>query len=270
MKCDGQLITDKETIANLFCKYLSEIKLRISNQFKRSPIASTMCPKFTADKFHLGQVTNGFIYKQLQTLKVSKATTLDGVPSRLLKDSALTINIFLTYIVNLSITSQRIPHDWKHAKVIPLYKEGARDNIDIYRPISILAVMSKILERAVQQQLVDYLELHNFFFRYQCGFCRKYLTQSDSIRRNMDAGQLTGAIFIDFRKAFDTIDHKILLDKLQLFGIYDGEHRWMTDYLTDRTQSVLVGGVLSCPQHATFEIYSGPSAIFLVCHRFAK
>ena len=63
----------------------------------------------------------------------------------------------------------------------------------------------------------------------------------------MDAGQLTGAIFIDFRKAFDTIDHKILLDKLQLFGINDGEYRWMTDYLTDRTQSVFTGGVLSCP-----------------------
>ena len=80
-------------------------------------------------------------------LKVSKATGLDDVPSRLLEDSALTIREFLTHIVNLSITCQRIPHGWKHAKVIPLYKEGARDNIDNYRPISILAVVSKILER---------------------------------------------------------------------------------------------------------------------------
>ena len=62
LKCDGELITQKESIANHFCKYFSEIKLRISNQFKRSPII-----KFTADKFHLAQVTNGFIYKQLQT-----------------------------------------------------------------------------------------------------------------------------------------------------------------------------------------------------------
>ena len=138
----------------------------------------------------LAQVTNGFIYKQLQKLKASKATGLDGVPSRLLKDSAVTISAFLTHIVNLSITSQRIPHDWKHAKVIPLYKEGARDDIDNYRPISILPVVLKILQRAVQQQLVDYLESRVLFSRYQCRFRRKYLTQSaitflgDSVRRN--------------------------------------------------------------------------------------
>ena len=154
----------------------------------------------------IAQVTNSFIYKQLLQLKTSKATGLDGIPSRLLKDSAVTISLFLTHIVNLSITSQRIlPHDWKHAQVIPLYKEGARDEIDNYRPISILPVVSKILERAVQQQLVDYLESHGLFSRYQCGFRHRYSTQStitflcDSIRRNMDAGQLTGAIFIDFR-----------------------------------------------------------------------
>jgi len=73
----------------------------------------------------------------------------------------------------------------------------------------------------------------------------------------MDAGQLTGAIFIVFRKAFDTIDHKILLDKLQLFGIYDGEHHWMTDYLADRTQSVFVGGVLSCLQQVVSGVLQG-------------
>lgn len=63
----------------------------------------------------------------------------------------------------------------------------------------------------------------------------------------MDAGLLTGAIFVDFRKAFEIIDHNILLDKLQLFGIWGSEHLCMTDYLTERTQSVFVGGVLSSP-----------------------
>ena len=104
------------------------------------------------------------------------------------------------------------------------------------------------------QQLVDYLESRDLLSRYQSGFRRKYSTQTvitfltDSIRRNMDAGLLTGAIFVDFRKACDTFDHKILLDKLQLFGICGSEHLWMSDYLTDRTQSAFVGGVLSSPQ----------------------
>lgn len=110
---------------------------------------------------------------------------------------------------------------------------------------------------------MDHLESHNLFSRYQCGFRRKYSTQSaiifltDSIRRNMDAGQLTGAIFADFPKPFDSIDYKILLDNLQLFGICDGEHRWMSDYLTDRTQSVFVGGVLSWPQQVVSGVPQG-------------
>ena len=89
----------------------------------------------------------------------------------------------------------------------------------------------------------------------------------------MDAGQLTGAIFIDFRKAFDTIDRKILLDKLQLFRIYDSEHRWMTDNLTDHTQSVFIGGVRSCPQQVISRAPQGSilgSLLFFLCHRFAK
>ena len=73
----------------------------------------------------------------------------------------------------------------------------------------------------------------------------------------MDAGLLTGAIFVDFRKAFDTIDHKILLDKLQLFGICGSEHLWMSDYLADRTQSVFVGGVLFCPQQVVSGVSQG-------------
>ena len=104
------------------------------------------------------------------------------------------------------------------------------------------------------QQLVDYPESRDLFSRYQSGLRRKYSTQTaitfltDSIRRNMDNGLLTGAIFVDFRKAFDTFDHKILLDKLQLFGICGSEHLWMSDYLTDHTQSAFVEGVLSSPQ----------------------
>ena len=132
-----------------------------------------------------------------------------------------------------------------------------------YRPIAILPVVSKILERAVQQQLVDYLESRELFSRYQCGFRRKYSTQSaitfltDSIRRNMDAGLLTGAIFVDLSKGLDTIDNNILIDKLQLLGTCGNEHFWMSDYPFDRTQSVFVGGVLSSPQQVVSRVLQG-------------
>ena len=92
-------------------------------------------------------------------------------------------------------------------------------------------------------------------YKYSIQTAITFLT--DSIRRNKDAGLLTAATIMDFHKAFDTIDHKILLDKLQLFGSCGSEHLWMSDFLTDRTQSVFVGGVLSSPQQVVSRVPQG-------------
>ena len=108
VKCDGQAITDKESIANQFCKYFSEIKLRISDRFKRSSVAWPICFRSFFDKFYMAPVTNGFVCKQLLQLRATKATGLDGLPSRLLKDSAVPISVLITHVINLSITTQSV------------------------------------------------------------------------------------------------------------------------------------------------------------------
>ena len=125
--------------------------------------------------------------------------------------------------------------------------------MDNYRPISLLPVLSKVLERAVHFQLYNYLQQHKILSPYQCGFRKRHSTEfaalsfSDNIRRNMDQGQLTGAVFIDLRKAFDTVDHAVLLAKLSNMGIVGREHDWFSDYLTNRTQVVEFQGVTSAP-----------------------
>ena len=126
--------------------------------------------------------------------------------------------------------------------------------MDNYRPISILPVLSKVLERAVHIQLYKYLQQNKILSPYQSGFRKRHSTKfaalsfSDNIRRNMDQGQLTGAVFIDLRKAFDTVDHTVLLIKLSNLGILDKEHGWFTDYLSNRTQVVEFQGVTSTPE----------------------
>ena len=123
--------------------------------------------------------------------------------------------------------------------------------MDNYRPISILPVLSKILERAVHRQLYHYLQQHNILSPYKCGFCKCHSTEfaalsfADTTRRSIDQGQLTGAVFIDLRKAFDTVDHGVLLDKLTTVGVIGPEHEWFTDYLRNRTQVVEFHGVTS-------------------------
>ena len=107
--------------------------------------------------------------------------------------------------------------------------------MDNYRPISILPTVSKLLERAVHHQLYQYLREHNILSPFQCGFRKCHSTEfaalslADTIRRNMDQGMLTGAVFIDFRKAFDTVNHDLLLQKLSYMGVLDKELAWFKD-----------------------------------------
>ena len=139
------------------------------------------------------------------------------------------------------------------AKVIPLYKSGSQAEIDNYRPISVLPTLSKILEKIVYKQLMAHLERHNLLFEYQFGFRPNRSTElaityfTDFIRKDVDSGKATGAVFIDLTKAFDTISYSIMLSKLSRYGVSDMELQWLTDYLFLSKQIVHFNGVIFEP-----------------------
>ena len=114
----------------------------------------------------------------------------------------------------------------------------------VNRPISVLQVLSKVIERVVHNQLYDYLENHNLLSQYQFGFRKNRSTAqavayyTDCIRKQMDKGQLTGSLYLDLRKAFDTVNHGKLLTKLELYGFKSTELLWLRNYLLGRQQSV--------------------------------
>ena len=147
----------------------------------------------------------------------------------------------------MSLSLSIVPINWKKARVTPLHKKGNTVDMDNYRPISVLLVASKLLERAVQHQLYQYMTEHQLLSAYQCGFRKQHSTESaamsftDSIRRGMDKGLLTGSVFVDLRKTFDTVEHYILLKKLKNYGVYDKELAWFTNYLKDRSKMVCYG-----------------------------
>ena len=187
---------------------------------------------------------------------------MDRIPARLLKDSGDIVVKPVTFIINTSLRTAKVPCDWKSA-VIPLFKKGKADEMDSYRPISILPVLSKVVEQVVHIQMYGYLQQNKILSPYQCGFRKCHSTEfaalsfSDNIRRNMDQGQLTGAVFIDLCKAFDTVDHTVLLDKLSNLGIVDKEHGWFTDYLSNHTQVVEFQGVTSTPEAISVGVPQG-------------
>ena len=153
--------------------------------------------------------------------------------------------------MNLSIRTSQFHKLWKCAKITALFKSGDRTNVSNYRPISILPTLSKILERAVHLQLYQYLITNNFLSNKQFGFRKGFSTTTaltsfaDEVLLNMEQGKLCGAVFIDLTKAFDTVDHQIMLCKLSEVGLSETALHWFRSYLTGRQQRTSCGNVLS-------------------------
>ena len=196
------------------------------------------------EKFKLRKITVSEVRNALKELKSKKATGVDGIPSRLIKDGSDALASPLSVIFNLTIQQNVIPAEWKKAKVTPLHKSGTKDDPRNYRPISVLPVVSKVLERLIHKQLASYFDDHNLLCKSQSGFRRMHSTETavtyfaDEILMNTDKGLVTGSVFIDLAKAFDTVDHDILLSKLEYYGVCDKTLSWFKNYFTGRKQFV--------------------------------
>ena len=199
--------------------------------------------------FHLTHVSEEYVYKELCKLNTQKSTGIDEISAIFLKDGANELKGVLTYIINLSIDTKTVPNEMKFAKVKPLFKKGSRLDVSNYRPVSILPIVSKILERAVYKQVVNYLDKNNILYENQSGFRKAYSTDTclinltDQIKLDMSKGLYVGMVLIDLQKAFDTVDHEILCKKLKSMGINSTE--WFQSYLGGRNQVVEANDTLS-------------------------
>ena len=150
-----------------------------------------------------------------------------------------------------SIYTSTIITIWKHAKVSPVFTSGDSSEPGNYHPILILPVLSKILEKAIHKQLIDYLENENLLCNQQYGFCHKRSTKMaatlfcDQICQQMDSGKLVGTIYLDLTKSLDTIGHNLLVDKLPKFGTCGKSLNWFVDYLFNRSHRVEINGCRS-------------------------
>ena len=251
-KIDNELTNDKVKIANRFCKFFSSV----ASSLKRKSfhfMELVWRPSFKAvnycrHQFEFKMVTDKEVLKHLQGLKRKCAVGLDNIPASFLKDTKYAISKPLAHIINCSLKSGIVPSDFKQARVAPIYKSGDRVDFDNYRPISILPAVSKILEKCVHRQLMDHIETHQLLSQFQFGFRKHHSTElatvyfTDEIRKAMDKGMLTGAIYIDLTKAFDTISHSSIIEKLPDFGITGMPQQWIGSYLFGRCQQVSFDG----------------------------
>lgn len=184
----------------------------------------------------------------IKCLKNTNSVGSDGVPLKFIKDSLYVTAFYLTCIINTSIVTGIFPNSWKHALVVPLYKSGDSDDMNNYRPISLLPIVSKILEKIVAGQLVEFLESNKLMSNTQHGFRPRLSTEtaltvvSEKIFQNMDSNKISILTLCDLSKAFDSVSHEKLLNKCNILKI---DHFWFSNYIKNRSQSVRINDVMS-------------------------
>ena len=217
----------------------------------------------TNNSFKLKHVNVEQVTAILSGMNSNKATGLDNLPARFIKDGASVIAGPMTHIINLSLGVGRVPVDMKLARVVPLHKKNSKTEVGNYRPVSILNSMSKVIERIVFSQLNEYLVNNKLLYEFQSGFRSNYSSDTclihlcDFIRQECDQGKYTGMVTLDLQKAFDTVNHAILLAKMKALGMTTDAVNWFQSYLSDRQQIVDVNGILSNAKDVTCGVPQG-------------
>ena len=176
---------------------------------------------------------------------------MNCIPTKVLKCTAHILSPIICHLINASVTKGIFPDCLKLARVVPLYKCGDSFNISNYRPISVLNIFSKLIEKHAFKYLHSYVERNGILddcqygFRHGRGTNQAILRHVNYIYDKLDENQLVFSMYMDFRKAFDSVDHKILLDKLNFYGVRGIPFLWFKSYLGDRKQFVNVNGVNS-------------------------
>ena len=255
IKINDKTIDNPSEISTEFNKFFVSVASKIKEPVVPSNFdrLRTFCnEKLTENtSFSIPTLGHEKVEKYLKNIDITKATGVDTIGPRLLKLAAPYISESLTFICNQSIVKSVFPKKWKEGKVTPLHKNGAKDDTNNYRPISVLPVVSKLLEKHVHDSLMAYLFSNSLLHSTQSGFrpnhsCETSLLQM--INKWLDAinsSQMIGMVMIDFRKAFDLVDHTLLLKKLKYYKISEETISWFSSYLLGRKQKVFVNNVLS-------------------------
>jgi len=235
--------TNSTIKANIFNKFFHSVFT--SNDDKNVP---TVHPTYDPNLSELSLIP-GEVLKILKELDCSKATGPDGLPTKILKDFARELSVPICAIFNASLSHGLIPNDWKKANIIPVFKKGKKSSANNYRPISLLPIISKVLERCIYKRVISFLRDKitpaQFGFLANRSTDTQLLTVFSDIHKHYDKKEQIDVVYFDISKAFDSVPHKLLILKLTTFGISGKLLEWFANYLSNRYQRVVLDGACS-------------------------
>ena len=267
-----EIITDDQIIAETFNSYFANIVesldiqgfvtydysyqpeldyiTNIINKFKNHPSIMKIKENIViTERFNFEPVDESVIYDKIDSLDKRKPTTYNNIPARILVENKDIISPFITKIYNDSNRDSKFPNSLKSAEVTPVHKKEERINKDNYRPVSILPSISKIFERNIFDQVDSYIDKH--LSPFLCGFRKGYSTQYclnvmiDKWKKAIDSGKFAGALLTDLSKAFDCLNHELLIAKLEAYGFDKSSLNYIYSYLSNRIQRTKVNSSFS-------------------------
>ena len=191
--------------------------------------------------------TNGVV-KLLKHLKPHTATGPDGIPAMLLREAAVELAPAIALLFQASISQGTVPTSWKKAHIVPIYKKGSRAQASNYRPVSLTSILCKLCEHIIHCAIIRHLENNNILSDAQHGFRQRRSCESqlvitiNDLAKGLDDRSQVDVILLDYEKAFDKVSHRHLLKKSEHYGICGETLIWICDFLSCRTQAVLVDG----------------------------
>ena len=249
----GKNLTDPKEISNAFNKYFSTIADKLLSE-----------KKYYGDKHYTDYLSNplpnSFVFRScdkieiellISELKINKSSGPNGIPIKILHLIKSIISEPLSIIFNNSILTGKYINKLKLSITIPIFKKGSRLLVSDYPPISLLSNLNKIMEKLIFKRIYEFFEIYNCLYDLQFGFRSKHSTVhaliniTECVRSALDEGKYACGIFVDLQKAFGTVNHNILLDKLSHYGIRGNMNEWFKSYLQGRNQIVSINGVES-------------------------
>ena len=229
-------------------KFFSSIGPKLAEKFNEplrfyDRVQDNECPSFLTDFEEIHQLC--------REINTSKSSGFAQIAAKVLKSAFLVLVSQLVHMFNASFSTGICPTSWKKATVIPIFKGGDRSRVGNYRPVSLLPLPGKLVEKVVHNQLSRFLDHSEILTELQSGFRKGFSTTSakanltDKLFEGINGGNITVAVFVDLQKAFDTVNHSILLYTLQKYGITDSNLAWCKNYLSNRDQCTLANGIVS-------------------------